>query len=154
MGALALDRLGEFEQQRFQLGESVLAELRLPVSLDLADSIADRVSGPLATVGESDALRSAVASVGPSLEVPQRLELTEEVVGSLFAHPSSGGELGRTCALRAGVEQEVHMGHVDVIESLGVQPLEHAPHDVLPRHPQKRPDHGRAEVLTCVSKDP
>lgn len=67
-----LGGLVEFEEERFQLGESVFSELRLPVSLDVLDGIADGVRGPLATVGEGDALRSAVdgdesARASPSL---------------------------------------------------------------------------------------
>jgi hypothetical protein len=46
----------EFEQERFQLSEPVLPELRLPVSLDLLDGVADRVPGPLAAVSQHDAL--------------------------------------------------------------------------------------------------
>ena len=45
--ARSLSGLVELEEQRLQLGESVLSELRLPVSLDLPDGVADRVGGHL-----------------------------------------------------------------------------------------------------------
>ncbi len=110
------------------------------------------MSGPYTPVGEGDTFCSAVTGVRASLEVSERFELTEEVVGSLLAHASSGGELGGPEALWAGVEQEVHVGHIDVIEALSVQPLEHAAHNLLPRYPQERADHRRTEVLLRGSK--
>ena len=64
VACLPLCVLVELDEQRFQVGEAVLPELRLPVPLDVADSVADRVRGLLAPVGKGDALRSAVAGVG------------------------------------------------------------------------------------------
>ena len=68
----------EVEEEFFELGESVFAELCLPVSLDVSDGVADRVGGALAAVGEGDALGSAVGGVRFSLQVSEGFELADQ----------------------------------------------------------------------------
>ena len=132
--------------------EAVLSELGLPFALNVFDGVANRVGGPFAAIGQDDALGSAIVGVGPALKLPEGFKLAEQVVGRLLAHAALGGQLRRAQTLRAGIEDEVHVGHLEVLEPVRVQALEHAPHDALPRHPQKRPDHRRAEAINSTGK--
>ena len=107
--------------------ETLPPELLLPVPLDLAHSVSDDVGGLFATRREDNAFRSSVVGVDLALEVAESFELAEEVVDRLLAHASAGGELRRPGTLRAGVQHEVQMRRVEVVESVLVEASEHPP---------------------------
>lgn len=134
--------------------EALAAELFLPVSFDLAYGIPDRVGSLFAAGREGDAFRAAVVRVGSALQVAASLELAEEVVDRLLAHPSPGGEFGGSCPLRPGIEDDVQMGRVEVVEAMLVQTGEHPSQHLFPWHPQERADQGRPErlVTPIISK--
>jgi len=74
-----------------------------------------------------------------ALEVPQPLELAEEVVERLLADPERGGDVGRPGALRSWVTQDDEICGVEVVEAALVQSLEHVPLDGLPRDAKDLP---------------
>src|SRR4051812_41543233 len=122
--------------------------------LDLADGVPDGEGGLFAPCGEGDSFRSSVVGIRSALEVSEAFELAEEVVDRLLAHASPGGKLGGSCPLWPGVEQEVQVGRVQVVESVLVQTGEHPTLHLLPWHTQKGADERRPKRPDpgCLSK--
>ena len=139
--------LVELDEQVAEPGELRCAELLRPLLLHLGDRIADRTGHRLAAARQRDAPRAAVLGVGPPLDVPETLELSELVVQSLLAHPQALCELRRSQPLWAGVLDDREMRRIDVVEAPLVQPLEHADPKHVERHPQQRADQRWAERL-------
>jgi hypothetical protein len=99
-----------------------------------------------------DALGASVLGIRSALEVAETFELAEQVVDRLLAHPSPGGELGRSRSLGPGVQEEVQVGDVQIVEFVLVQPSEHPLQHSLPGHPQESADQWRPEGLIRTSR--
>src|SRR5262245_34346897 len=79
--------LVEVNEESPELVEALRSELLRPGGLHLADRLTDHADRSGAPGREGDALRAQVVGIGPALEVVEPLELSEQVVQSLLAHP-------------------------------------------------------------------
>ena len=150
--AAATSRPVQLEQQLAELGEPILAELLGPARLHLADRLAHHAAHRGAAWRQREALRAQVVGIDPALEVAAALELAEQIVQRLLAHPQPGRELRGPRALGARVLEDGQVRGVEVVEAALVQPLEHAPLHGLPGHAEQRADQRRAEGFRRVGK--
>ena len=86
----------------------------------------------------------AIVRVGETLDVPEPLELAEQVVEGLLAHPQLRRQIGGAEALRAGVLHHDQVRRSEIVEATLVQALEHSFTDGLDRHPEQGADQRRA----------
>ena len=142
-------RLGiaELGEKLVELGEAFRSESLLPVVFDLADRVSHGLTRQYAARCEGDALGARVLWVCVAFEVAGSFEVAEQVVECLLADAQPGGELGGSGALGSGVEEDVEVGCVEVVESVLVEPFEHPPSYGFPRRAQERADQRWPERL-------
>ena len=97
------------------------SELLCPFGFDFVDDLADCFARGAPSGGGADAFGALVAGVGFAGQVSELLELAEEVVQRLFAHPDLGRELGRALVLGAWVLEHVEVRGDQIGEAALVQ---------------------------------
>ncbi len=73
------------------------------------------------------------------------LELAEEIVEGLLAHPQSRRQLRGPRALWPGVLEDRQIRRVEIVEAARVQAVEHVLLDGLPRQAEQGADEGRSD---------
>ena len=136
----------ELDEKRPELLEPLRAELLRPLGLDLGDRLADHSCDSVTTLRHRDAPRPQVVRVGETLDVPEALELAEQVVERLLAHPQPRGQVGGPEPLRAGVLEHDQVWRREIVEAALVEAFQHPLADGLERHPEEGTDQRRAVV--------
>ena len=90
--------------------------------------------------GEVDALGALVVAVAFAGQVPELLELAEEVVEGLFGHARMDRKIQGALVFGAGVAPHLHVRGDEVGEAALVQPGEHSLAHGFPGDAQQRPD--------------
>lgn len=114
-----------------------------PFGFDLSDDFADRCARGESSGGGVDAFGALVALVEIAGEVSELLELAEQVVERLLAHPGLGREVDRALVLGAGVLEHVEVRGDQIGVAALVQAGEHPVAHGLERDSQERADQRR-----------
>src|SRR5579863_226491 len=124
------------EQQLFELGKGLRAELGTPFALNIAED-ADhfRVDGASAPGQADNPGTSFAGRVGPD-DITEALEAPEELVHRLLADPRALGEHAGANPIGTWKLQHRHMRYAKLLEARRVELLDDAALNGLARHAQ------------------
>src|SRR4051794_575844 len=143
-------RLGggvELEEELAEHCEARRSELPRPCGLDVGDGFADNGDGTDTSRGQRDALGAEGVGIGPTFEIAEPFEPSEEGVESLLADPKTVRQFGRPRSLWSGVVEDREVRGVEVVEPGCVQAVEHVLLHGLPRGTEEGADERRPERL-------
>lgn len=122
------------------MSELVMPDFGGPFGLQLPQTGVDRLAdlpAPRAQIDETlTAFRRSAA-----LQIAQRLELADQVVGGLPGHPHGAREIGRPDAIGKRIGEDGEMGVLKIGDARVSNGLPHAA--ALPGEPKECPDEGR-----------
>jgi hypothetical protein len=131
--------IGQDLAKRFgELIEPFLADGIGPPLSDASRGGRAKLEVPPGALGVSDAARSPIDGVGFKGDVPESLEITQQVVGRLLAHPVALGDVGGAQPVHGRELLEGAMHRTQIVEPFRREARVDVFLHVLPGHAQHR----------------